>query len=285
MAQPTRVAVVTGVNRGIGLAILRKLASGSTGPLVVYASTRAGTLPEVIITEQQQQQSHPDVKILPAQLSLTEPTSIDALAARVAEEQTTVDVLINNAGVYHYRERISNADRTETLETNYRGTLRLCQAFLPLLARSQSGGRIVNLSSQAGRLRWFAPQLRPRFLAPDLAWEQLDALVREYDSAANARGDEVQTGWPPMAYAVSKAALNAGTRILARENPGLLINSCCPGWVATDLGGQAGPPPKTPEEGARIPLHLAFGDIGKTSGRYWANDSTAGTGVGKVQEP
>jgi carbonyl reductase 1 len=219
---------------------------------------------------------------LPIQLSLGDPDSIDALASRVAAERAVVDVLINNAGVYYYRERISDAERADTLETNYRGTLRMCQAFLPLLRTP--GGRIVNVSSQAGRLRWLAPHLRPRFLALDLTLETLDVPVREYDAAAS-RGEEVEAGWPPMAYSVSKAALNAATRVLARENPGLLINSCCPGWVATDLGAQAGAPSKTPEEGARIPLHLAFGDIGETSGRYWANDSTAGTGMGKVQDP
>jgi carbonyl reductase 1 len=88
-----------------------------------------------------------------------------------------------------------------------------------------------------------------------------------------------------VAYSFSKAALNAATRLLARENPGLLINSCCPGWVATELGAQAGTPPKTPAEGARIPLHLAFGDIGDKTGQYRANASIAVTGVGKVQEP
>lgn len=49
-----------------------------------------------------------------------------------------------------------------------------------------------------------------------------------------------------MTYFTSKAALNAGTRILARDNPQLLINCCCLGWVSTDLGAQAGSAPKTP---------------------------------------
>lgn len=48
-----------------------------------------------------------------------------------------------------------------------------------------------------------------------------------------------------MTYDVSKAAENAITMILARDNPGLLVNCCCPGWVDTGLGDQAGPPPKT----------------------------------------
>ena len=108
--------------------------------------------------------------------------------------------------------------------------------------------------------------------------------------------------WPPLAYQVSKAALNAGTRILARDNPDLLINCCCPGWVSTSLGTQAGQPPKSVgeckqntcspadtlltmaiEEGAKIPLRLAVGDIGQVSGRYWADDSIADKGNGKVQ--
>lgn len=59
-------------------------------------------------------------------------------------------------------------------------------------------------------------------------------------------GVAVRQGWPRMAYFPSKATLNAGSRILAQENPHLLINCCCPGWVDTDLGSQAGRPPKTP---------------------------------------
>lgn len=49
-------------------------------------------------------------------------------------------------------------------------------------------------------------------------------------------------------YSVSKACVNAITAILARENPGLTINACCPGWVATDMGGIMGKPPKEPSE-------------------------------------
>jgi carbonyl reductase 1 len=107
------------------------------------------------------------------------------------------------------------------------------------------GGRIVNLSSQSGQLHYFGPRLRERFLKPDLTLEELDQLVAEYDDAASQKVETSQ-GWPPMTYFTSKAALNAMTRILARDNPQLVINSCCPGWVATDLGSQAGSPPKTP---------------------------------------
>jgi hypothetical protein len=77
--------------------ILQELASGGFGPLVIYATTRTGTLPGDIITSP----SHSHVQVLPAQLSLRDPDSIDALAV--------ADVLINNEDVYHYREAISAA--------------------------------------------------------------------------------------------------------------------------------------------------------------------------------
>lgn len=265
-----RVAVVTGANRGIGRAICEFLAQDQTSPLVLYAASRAGTPPEF---------SSPTVDVRPARLSLTDPSSINSLAAAIQAEHGGCDVVINNAGVYYYREKITTQQRRETFDANYRGTLRVCQAFIPIM---RPGGRIVNLSSQSGQLHYFAPELRQRFLEPDLTLAQLSDLVAEYNDAA-AQGQEVARGWPSMAYFTSKAALNAGTRILARENPHLFINCCCPGWVSTDLGSQAGPPPKTPEEGARVPLHLAFGDIGNVTGRYWANDSVSGKGTGKVQ--
>ena len=76
--------------------------------------------------------------------------------------------------------------------------------------------------------------------------------------------------------------MNAFTRILARENEDLLINACCPGWVATGMGNMVGKPPKTAEEGARIPVRLAVGDVGGVTGRYWANGSVRSKGDGEV---
>lgn len=76
--------------------------------------------------------------------------------------------------------------------------------------------------------------------------EDLENMMVEYQECAN-QGTEGQNGWPTQSYAVSKAAMNAMTAILARENQGLIINSCCPGWVATDMGKMINSrPPKNP---------------------------------------
>ncbi|KAJ8122258.1 hypothetical protein ONZ43_g1507 [Nemania bipapillata] len=215
-----RVVVVTGISRGIGRSICHQLATGYAGPLVLYAASRAGKLPDLDPAS-----VSTTVKIIPLALTITEQASVNALASRIRTEQGCCDVLINNAGVYHYNEVASKDQRLETYNTNFHGTVR-------------------------------------------------------HDVV---EGQAVRRGWPRMAYFPSKAALNAATRILARDNPDLLINCCCPGWVDTELGGQAGRPPKTPEQGAAIPLRLAFGNIKNINGRYWANDSVSDIGPGKTQ--
>ncbi len=64
----------------------------------------------------------------------------------------------------------------------------------------------------------------------------------------------------------------------------MLINCCCPGWVATDMGSRVGSGGKKPVDGARIPIRLAVGDIGAVSGKCWANPSVTDTGDGEVRE-
>ncbi|KAJ5118263.1 hypothetical protein N7448_009978 [Penicillium atrosanguineum] len=274
MSSP-RIALVTGANRGIGRAICAALIQQCTGPLILYTASRAGASVDLNGLS-----IPPAVQVRPAQLSLTDQASITALSTMIGSEHQGCDILINNAGLYYFQENITTAQRQETLDVNYRGTLNVCQAFLPIMRK---GGRIVNVSSQSGQLKYFHPRLRAQFLKPDLTLDELDALVSEYTRLANQKA-ATASGWPPLTYFASKAAVNAATRILARENPHLLINCCCPGWVGTTLGAQAGPPPKSVEAGAKIPVRLAIGNIGRVSGRYWANDSVASAADGKVQE-
>ena len=170
---------------------------------------------------------------------------------------------------------------------------------MPLL---RSGARIVNVSSIASSLRNYNDSIKARFRSPSMTLDDLENMMNEYQECSN-QGTEGQNGWPTQAYAVSKAAMNAVTAILARENQGLTINSCCPGWVATDMGKMINSrPPKTPgrfkrrtqfpeianrwspAEGAKIPIRLGFGDIQGVTGRYWGNNSISGKGSGQVQE-
>lgn len=187
-----------------------------------------------------------------------------------------MDVLINNAGI-NVGDDLSLDGAKRTMDTNYRGTLAMCTG---LMSKMTDGGRIVNLSSTASTLRLYPRDIQQRFRSVSRL-DEIDSLANEYLGSLA----ESSSVWPPIrqSYSVSKACLNAGTRVLAKQNPHILINCCCPGWVDTEMGSIMGSAPKTPEEGSRIPVHLAMADIGHTTGQYWGNDSISDTGVGRIQ--
>jgi len=147
--------------------------------------------------------------VFPRQLDVIDQLSIDRLLRDVTADFGQLDVLVNNAGIlYDTWEQGITADLNvvhTALETNLFGAWRMCQTFLPLLRKSHAG-RIVNVSSESGSL--------------------------------------TNMGGGTPAYSVSKAALNALTRVLAAElsETGILVNAICPGWVATEMGGAGGRP-------------------------------------------
>jgi NAD(P)-dependent dehydrogenase (short-subunit alcohol dehydrogenase family) len=225
--QPPRLALVTGGSRGIGLEVCRQLASQG---VVVLLTAR-----EAAKAEAAAKNLADAGKVEPLQLDVSDPESINQAAAEVTARHGRLDVLINNAGInYDTWETAENADidRTvmETITTNLLGPWRVCQAFLPLVRKSQAG-RIVNVSSESGSL--------------------------------------AQMSAGPPAYQVTKAALNALTRTLAGELRGtrILVNSVCPGWVATDMGG-AGAPRSVADGAAGIIWAATLPDDGPTGGFF-----------------
>ena len=169
--------------------------------------------------------------IVAVQLDVTVQASVDAAVERIASKAERLDVLVNNAGIGgSYSDNAAESDLEEarrTLETNLFGAWRLAQAALPLL-RDSDDPRIVNVSSGAGQL------------------------------------DDMQGGYP--AYRISKSGLNALTRILAAEEGRVRVNSLCPGWVRTDMGGSGAP--RSVEEGADTAVWLAT-DPGVGSGGFY----------------
>lgn len=213
-------------------------------------------------------------------LDISNHASINKLVDEIEEAGYPVDVLINNGGV-NLDDRHSYANAKTTLDVNYRGTLHMCQAFIPFVR--PDGGRIVNLSSVASNLKPFSKQVQNRFRSATTL-DELESLIKDYEVAVKS-GNDGAAGFPTQrSYNVSKAFVNAFTRILANNNTNLAINCCCPGWVNTDMGNQVGKAPKNPEEGAKIPVKLALGDIDNISGKYWANDSVRSREDGKPQD-
>jgi NAD(P)-dependent dehydrogenase (short-subunit alcohol dehydrogenase family) len=173
------------------------------------------------------------VEVDPRRLDVADPDSVRELASGLEDDYGRLDVLVNNAGIhYDTWESGVQADLDvvhEALETNLFGAWRTAQACLPLLRRSQHG-RVVNVSSGSGSISGMG------------------------------------AGAP--AYSVSKAALNALTRILAAElrRDRILVNAVCPGWVATDMGGAGGRPV---EQGAgSVMWAVLLPDDGPTGGFF-----------------
>jgi carbonyl reductase 1 len=277
------IVVVTGSSRGLGYGIVKTLAATQhPQPLIIYATSREGAQLDI-------DPSYGN-EVRHATLDITSNSSI-AKFLRLALNQDSpnhaVDILINNAGInldddYSYERAVAEFD------TNYHGTRNMCELFL-----SEHGGkmwrnpgaRIVNVSSSASQLIGYSSQIQTRFRDANMTLEDLDALAAEYLSAVESE-TEYETGWghEGSAYAVSKTCVNALTGILARQHTEVLVNCCDPGWVATDIGRRSGEGGKTPEQGAKIPVRLAVGDVGGVSGKFWANGDMRSVKDGEVLE-
>lgn len=284
MAQTT--IIITGANRGIGLSCVKLLVQNPpVTPLHIIACARKPPTPSPT-------QDTKDVSVHWHALDTTSSESISTLVSDVKSHHPDgVDVLINNAGLNvdinaDPKEKLENAKKT--CAVNFDGTIKMMQAILPLLKKkgeSEVGPRIANVASIAGRLNSgpystaIADKYKSASSLADL-YNLQDAYLKSVASDA-----EEKDGWPTgKSYCVSKALVCAATKVMAEENPGVLINSCCPGWCDSDMGSLTGKPGKTTDEGARIPLNLAFGKVEGVSGKYWENDSVHSAAPGKVSE-
>lgn len=185
------------------------------------------------------------------------------------EHPEGIDILVNNAGVA--LDGFDGGIVSKTLGCNYYGTLALTQMLLPSVKEK---GRVVNVSSMIGKLNKYSPELTERFkeskIIPDIT-----QLMEEFQDSVD-EGTYEKKGWPSSAYGVSKSGLTGITRILGRQiqegkfesvKDGVLINSCCPGYVKTDLSKMRGR--KSPDDGATTPVKLALDDIGTSNGEFW----------------
>ena len=158
-----------------------------------------------------------------------------------------------------------------TIDTNYFGSLGVTEACLPLLRASTSSPRIVNVASYAGRLRG-SQALQDAFTSPSLDVTRLSSLMESFVHDAE-RGAHTDNGWPNTCYGVSKIGLIALTRVLARAEPTIMVNSADPGYCATDQNNNQGF--VSAAEGAKTPAllaHASFGGDGQTvhaSGLHW----------------
>jgi NAD(P)-dependent dehydrogenase (short-subunit alcohol dehydrogenase family) len=229
----TKIALVTGANKGIGLETARQLGRAGVSVLLGARDVDRG----IAAAEQLRAE---DMTVAPLVLDVTDPASISAATKRIDDEYGRLDILVNNAGILVGWGRPSDLtvdDLRLSYETNVFGVLAVTNAMLPLLRRSQAG-RIVNVSSSIGSLS--------RQAAPD-------------------------SGIPMLAYSSSKAALNGLTVAYAADlaETAIKVNSADPGYCATDLNHHTGT--RSPAEGAAIVVHLALLDADGPTAQFHAD--------------
>ncbi|XP_002734818.1 carbonyl reductase [NADPH] 1-like [Saccoglossus kowalevskii] len=251
----SRIAVVTGSNKGIGFAIVRALCKEFDG--YVYLTARDEERGKKAVEDLEKEGLHPKFH----QLDITNQKSIDNLQKYLKDKYGGLDVLVNNAAIaYKKKDAASFAEQAEvTIACNFTGTLDVCKALLPLI---KPHGRVVNLASFVGKrsLDGMRDDLSSKFKSPSLTEAELVSLLEEFVVAAKA-GTHTEIGYPNTAYGMSKVGVMALTGVQARDlkndpREDILIMACCPGHVDTDMSSHQGT--KTPDEGAETPAYLAL---------------------------
>ena len=220
--------LVTGGNKGIGYGICDGLLAADPNVHVIMT----GRHPDRGHTAHAELAAvHGGERISFELLDITDLTSIAGLAALGLE----FTAIINNAGIATKGPAINAEIARNTITTNCFGAQRVVQALLPCL---RNDGHIVNVASISGQLGSFSDALRKQFMEPLLTEDDVAGLMHSFiDAVANGNYD--QDGWPSNTYAVSKAGMNALTRIWHRDLKarGIVVNSCCPARCRTDMGG------------------------------------------------
>ncbi|WCJ27687.1 NAD(P)-binding Rossmann-fold superfamily protein [Euphorbia peplus] len=274
--QSKRYALVTGANKGIGFGVCEQLASKGIVVILTARDEKRGLeavqkLKDIGLSDY----------VVFHQLDVTDSQSIATLYDFITTQFGKLDILVNNAGVSGVkieadsfqasdsRKDLSLTDIAEIMiETyelaeecitiNYYGTKKMTETLIPLLQLSNSP-RIVNVSSIAGKLEKVQNEWAKEVLSDDekLSEEKIEEVLNRYLKDFR-EGSTKSEGWPTIcsAYTLSKAALNAYTRIQAKKFQNFRINCVCPGIVKTDLTFSLGE--FTIKEGAEVPVMVSL---------------------------
>ncbi|KAL6903579.1 hypothetical protein ACP4OV_004392 [Aristida adscensionis] len=253
------VAVVTGANRGIGHALAARLAERG---LTVVLTARDGARGEAAAAPLRAR----GLAVVFRTLDVADAASVAAFAAWLRDSLGGLDILVNNAAVSFNEIDTNSVEHAETvLRTNFYGAKMLTEALLPLFRQSAATSRILNLSSQLGLLNKVSnPSLRAELLDEEALTEAaIEGMVSRFlaqvkDGTWAAPG----RGWPKVwtDYSVSKLALNAYSRLLARRlqarGDRVSVNCFCPGFTRTDMTRGWGK--RTADEVAGVGARLAL---------------------------
>ncbi|CAH8451965.1 unnamed protein product [Schistosoma turkestanicum] len=257
-----KLAFVTGSNKGIGYSIVEKLAEfyKASGEWDIYLTARNVELGQEAVNKL----NNKGLNVKFHQLDITDPDSRKAFLTFIEKTYPNgINIAVNNAGISYkpYSTAPFGEQARVTLNTNFTSTIDFTEEFIPLLAEN---ARVVNVSSTLSlvNLKNLSDDLYKKIVG-QMNLSELKEIMEEFVKSAED-GTYSEKGWPSSAYGVSKVGLTKASYILGemlKDDPrGIVINSCCPGYVDTDMTSHKGT--KTTDEGADTPFYLATLPIG-----------------------
>jgi carbonyl reductase 1 len=228
----SKVAVVTGANQGLGLALVRGLCRTLGADGIVYLTARDGKRGRQAVGGLLAEGLLPRLELLDVRAD----ASVKALAQTIAERHGGIDIVLSNAAA-RISPEVPDEDQVRSfVDTNNHGTTRMIRAFVPLL---NDGGRFVVVASSFGTLASLDPRLHSRFDVGRMSLADVDQVMDDYVEAVET-GRAHAEGWPGWINPPSKVGQVAAVKVLARELAGqavqrdILVNAACPGLVDTD---------------------------------------------------
>eukprot|EP00826_Nyctotherus_ovalis_P060393 TRINITY_DN846_c0_g1_i1.p2 TRINITY_DN846_c0_g1~~TRINITY_DN846_c0_g1_i1.p2 ORF type:complete len:297 (+),score=92.08 TRINITY_DN846_c0_g1_i1:167-1057(+) len=252
----SKVIMITGCNRGIGLGILKNLAERADNHTFIMA-VRSVDNGKKAVEELEKTIPRLGERVTIRELDLSKPESIDAFATWAKDSGKKIDCLINNAGTATKGDTFNEEVVRTTFQTNFYGSVDITEKLLPSIADS---GKIIFVGSMLGCLgRLASEELKQSFNNPKITREQLFKLAEKFHADV-ADGSYKEKGWIAQGYRMASLCQNIYVRILGRDSEvvkrGIQVVSCSPGWVRTDMAGPKAP--RSIEQGVVCPCSAVY---------------------------
>eukprot|EP01083_Nonionella_stella_P228711 810324_1 len=286
-----QVVLVTGANKGIGLALCQMLVQQPN--LLVIIGCR--NFQHVPVPKEQNAKKQPDnyeavgqneskqtrIEILKnirfkdvknidfIEIDVTNKDSVKKAAEQIKQKYQKIDTLVNNAGMAFKGNAFDINVVNTTLQTNYYGPINVTEAFLPLV---KDGGKIIFTSSRAGLLSKVIKDqnIQQQLLKSDFSVDEMEKILIDFKQNVEKDKTLAKAPYKQSAYGMSKVAMSAYSRIIATRTAekNMFVAAYCPGWCVTYMSSGGGN--RTAENGAKGLELLCLSNKGKDdSGKFW----------------
>lgn len=261
----SRVFVVTGANQGIGFETVRRLAR-KEGLHTILTSRNAERGQEAL---KKLQDEFPKASLEVMELDLDSDESQESFIKALQGQHGVIHCLINNAGMaFNSKSKETFEEQAEpTLKTNLFQTAKFTERMIPFLQKDPEA-RIVTVASMVSNMAFdkCSKEIQERITKEDLKPVEIFDIAEDFLNAVR-EGKVEERGFPTNNYGMSKLCIREYFRIFARDHPEFIVNTCCPGWCSTRMGGSSAT--RTPEDGSEVVAYLATEDLGGKSGEFW----------------